>query len=91
MERHGHLQLECEVRRRLLEMSPATIDRLLKPVRDAGRQGRRRSGITTALRRSIAVRTFSDWNTMLKIRARSNGEGYAARHLAACRSKTRSV
>jgi hypothetical protein len=62
MERHGHLRLECEVRRRLLEMSAATIDRLLKPVRDAGRQGRRRSGITTALRRSIAVRTFSDWN-----------------------------
>jgi hypothetical protein len=29
MERHGHLQLDCEVRRRLLEMSPATIDRLL--------------------------------------------------------------
>ena len=62
MERHGHLRLECEVRRRLLEMSAATIDRLLKPVREAGRQGRRKSGITTALRRSIAVRTFSDWN-----------------------------
>ena len=62
MERHGHLRLECEVRRRLLEMSAATIDRLLKPVREVGRQGRRKSGITTALRRSIAVRTFSDWN-----------------------------
>src|SRR5437868_14051275 len=48
MERHGHLRLEGEVRRRLLEMSAATIDRLLKPVREAGRQGRRRSGITTA-------------------------------------------
>jgi hypothetical protein len=62
MERHGHLHLESEVRRRLLDMSAATMDRLLKPVREAGRQGRRRSGINTALRRSIAVRTFNDWN-----------------------------
>lgn len=62
MERHGHLQLEAEVRRRLLLMSAATMDRLLKPVRDAGKQKRRRSGISTALRRSIAVRTFNDWN-----------------------------
>ena len=45
MERYGHLQLEAEVRRRLLAMSAATMDRLLKPVREAGKQGRRRSGI----------------------------------------------
>jgi hypothetical protein len=62
MERYGHLKLEAEVRRRLLGMSAATMDRLLKPVRDAGRQRRRRSGINTPLRRSIAVRTFNDWN-----------------------------
>ena len=63
MERHGHLQLDMEVRRRMLSMSAATMDRLLKPLRDAGRQGRRRSGINnTPLRKSIAVRTFNDWN-----------------------------
>jgi hypothetical protein len=63
MERHGHLQLEPEVRRRLLSMSAATMDRLLKPARDTGRQARRRSGINnTPLRKSITVRTFSDWN-----------------------------
>jgi hypothetical protein len=62
MERHGHLQLDAEVRRRLLVMSAATMDRLLKPMREAGKQGRRRSGINTPLRRSIAVRTFNDWN-----------------------------
>ena len=62
MERHGHLQLEAEVRRLLLAMSAATMDRLLKPVREAGKQGRRRSGINTPLRQSIAVRTFNDWN-----------------------------
>lgn len=62
MERYGHLQLEAEVRRRLLDMSAATMDRLLKPVRETGRR-RRRSGINnTRLRKSIAVRTFNDWN-----------------------------
>jgi hypothetical protein len=44
MERHGHLQLEPEVRSRLLEMSAATMDRLLKPARDTGKQARRRFG-----------------------------------------------
>jgi hypothetical protein len=62
MERHGHLQLDGEVRRLLLAMSAATMDRILKPVREAGKQGRRRSGINTPLRKSIAVRTFNDWN-----------------------------
>jgi hypothetical protein len=62
MERHGHLQLEAEVRRRLLAMGAATMDRLLGPVRQAGKQGRRRSHLNTALRKSIAVRTFNDWN-----------------------------
>lgn len=62
MERHGHLQLEPEVRVRVLAMSAATMDRLLKPVRESGKQGRRRSHLNTALRKSIAVRTFNDWN-----------------------------
>ncbi len=62
MERHGHLRLESEIRRRLLAMSAATMDRLLEPIREAGKQGRRRSHLNTALRKSIAVRTFNDWN-----------------------------
>jgi hypothetical protein len=62
MERHGHLSLDAEVRPRLLAMSAATMDRRLQRVREAGRQGRRRSRISTPLRNSIAVRTFGDWN-----------------------------
>lgn len=62
MERHGHLALAREVRERVLTASAATIDRLLAPARDAGRQGRRGTTINTPLRRSIAIRTFSDWN-----------------------------
>ena len=38
MERHGHLTLDSTVRQLLLAVSPATIDRLLAPIRGiAGR------------------------------------------------------
>jgi hypothetical protein len=62
MERHGHCTLDAEVRQRLLTMSAATMDRLLKAIRQVSSGGRRRSGIRSLLRNSITVRTFSDWN-----------------------------
>jgi hypothetical protein len=46
-------------------MSAATMDRLLKTVRDTARQGRRRTMINTPLRKSIPIRTFGDWNDPL--------------------------
>jgi hypothetical protein len=62
MERHGHLSLAPEVRLALLAMSAATIDRALVEVREraTGRR-RRRSPPSAAVRRSVPVRTFSDW------------------------------
>jgi hypothetical protein len=46
----------------LLTMSAATIDRVLREVREtAGGRARHRSAVSTALRRSIPIRTFSDW------------------------------
>jgi transposase InsO family protein len=61
MERHGHLTLDPKVRPLLLEASPATIDRLLAPIRGtAGRRRKRKS--TTKSSREIPVRTFADWN-----------------------------
>src|SRR4051794_10949781 len=61
MERHGHLALDAAVRDRLLAMSASTIDRLLRDVRARAGAGRRRSGATSAVRRGVRVRTFSDW------------------------------
>src|SRR4051812_1639025 len=59
MERHGHLQLAPEVRTRLLAMSAATMDRALRPVRaQAGGGPRRRTAPSSAVRRSVPVRTF---------------------------------
>ena len=62
MERHGYLQLDPAVRSRLLDISAATIDRLLHPDREAtGRMRRRRWGAGSAVRQSVPVRTFADW------------------------------
>jgi hypothetical protein len=61
MERHGHLALDGAVRSRLLAVSASTIDRLLRGVRAQAGAGRRRSGATSAIRRGVRIRTFSDW------------------------------
>ncbi len=62
MERHGHLQLDPVVRSRLLDISAATIDRVLCPEREAtGRVRRRRWGAGSAVRQSVPVRTFAEW------------------------------
>ena len=63
MERHGHLQLAPELLAGLLTMSAATMDRSLREARGAaGARPRRRSPPSAAIRRSVAVRTFSDWD-----------------------------
>jgi hypothetical protein len=65
MERHGHLDLDTLVKARLLQISAATIDRSLSDARahiDGKR--RRRKGVGAAIRRSIPVRTFSDWRDL---------------------------
>jgi hypothetical protein len=56
MERHGHVRLDPVVRSALLDISAATIDRLLRPVREAGgRIRRRRWGLGTAVRQSVSI------------------------------------
>jgi hypothetical protein len=61
MERHGHLQLDPEVRRCLLLASAATLDRLLRPIRKVAKPHRRRRRPTKPSS-IVRVRTFSDWN-----------------------------
>lgn len=62
MERHGHLALDSAIKNKLLQISAATIDRALRKTREQiDGKVRRRSGIGSAIRRSIPVRTFADW------------------------------
>jgi hypothetical protein len=63
LERHGELRISAEQRTVLVHISPATIDRLLRPVRRLHRH----HGVTTtspsilAVRAQVPVRTFGEW------------------------------
>ena len=63
LERLDELEVTDEVRRKLFEISPATIDRLLSPVRKRY-QLRARSNTKpgTLLKHQIPIRTFSEWD-----------------------------
>ena len=62
MERHGHLDLDPTIKTKVLQVSAATIDRVLTNARShIDGQRKRRSGVGAAIRRSIPVRTFADW------------------------------
>jgi Integrase core domain len=61
LERHGHLKLDDVIRGKVLSMSAATIDRLLRTARSAT-QARKPRRVTPEIRRRIPVRTFADWN-----------------------------
>jgi hypothetical protein len=62
MRHHGELAVDLKVEAQLCQMSPSTMDRLLRPWRYLGR---RRPLSTTKpgslLKRSIPIRTFGDW------------------------------
>ena len=61
MERHGHLNLNSEVRKQLLKVSAATIDRLLSPIRNPS-QSRRKRHQSKKVSKQVPVRTFADWD-----------------------------
>ncbi len=62
MERHGHLDLDPVIKNKVLQVSAATIDRVLAAARaHIDGQRKRRKGVGSAIRRSIPGRTFADW------------------------------
>ena len=58
LERHGHLVVTDEVRAQLLELSPATVDRLLRPLRQPHGLSTTKPG--RLLKHQIPVRTFTE-------------------------------
>ena len=65
LERHGVLRLAPEVRAKLLQLSPATLDRLLGPGRRRlGRQPRRPPAPRATLKGQIPLRTFGEWDNV---------------------------
>lgn len=63
LERHGELTRRPEVRRQVLSISAATIDRVLAPERKRiALKGRSRTKPGTLLKHAIPVRTFAEWD-----------------------------
>jgi hypothetical protein len=64
LTKHKEIDLAPSVRQKLLKISASTIDRLLKPEKDRYRLGKGRKGTKpgTLLKKSIPIRTFSDWD-----------------------------
>jgi len=63
LEYFGELKLELEVRAKLLRISAASIDRLLRAERRKHElRGRGRTKPGTLLKKQIPLRTFSEWN-----------------------------
>jgi len=63
MVSRGHLQLDPTVQEMVLAVSPATIDRLLRPVRSPTKARRKRRA--SKIIRKIPVRTFSEWKDVV--------------------------
>jgi hypothetical protein len=62
LERFGELTLTQETKQKLMEMSPATIDRILAPARKRYRlKARSQTKPGTLLKHQIPIRTFADW------------------------------
>ena len=62
LEQHQELILPAEVKQRLLQISRASIDRCLKPVRFEHRRGLSTTKPGTLLKKAIPVRTFTPWD-----------------------------
>lgn len=60
MEKHGHLRLNEEVRKRVLTVSAATIDRLLVAVRKTA-GSRRKKKVLKRVSQEIPIKTSHDW------------------------------
>jgi hypothetical protein len=62
LESHGELQVEPEERQMVLQASPSTIDRILRPYRKRrSKQPLSQSKSVYAIRSQVPLRTFGEW------------------------------
>ena len=62
LRHHGELHINAATQAQLCRMSPATIDRQLRPYRKAGgRRGFTTTRVGNMLKNMIPIRTFTDW------------------------------
>jgi hypothetical protein len=62
LERHRELKLDEGTKTLLLAVSPATVDRLLRPYKTSNRRGQSTTKPGSLLKHQIPIRTFADWD-----------------------------
>lgn len=62
LDRFGHLNVSSDVKGKLLAVSPATVDRLLRQERAKHPRGRATTRPGNLLKQQIKIRTFAEWN-----------------------------
>lgn len=62
LERFGHLKITSDVKSKLLAVSPATVDRLLRQERAKHPRGKATTRPGNLLKQQIKIRTFAEWN-----------------------------
>jgi hypothetical protein len=62
LERCGEIQFSAEIKSLLLNISSATMDRCLRPVRVKSSHGLSTTKPGSLLKKAIPIRTFADWN-----------------------------
>ena len=65
LERFGHIVLPVDIRSKLLQVSPATVDRLLETQRRESKGGISTTRPGSLLKKQIKIRTFADWNDVI--------------------------
>lgn len=61
LEKFGHLELEPEVRKKVLTLSPATADRLLREIKKKEKRSKGTTRRGKLLKSQIPLRTFAEW------------------------------
>ena len=62
LRQHGEQKIDASTAAQLCEMSPSTVDRLLRPCRKVGgRRGLTTTRVGSLLKNAIPIRTFADW------------------------------
>ena len=65
LEKHNHINLSIETKNKLLSISSATVDRILKLEHKKNKKNVSTTRCGGILKKQIKIRTFSDWNEII--------------------------
>ena len=65
LENFGHINLSVETKNKLLSISPATVDRILKSEYKQNKKNISTTKCGSILKKQIKIKTFADWNEVV--------------------------